>query len=259
MTRSSRFPECFKSGKLGHTLQSVTLIALMSFAGNAMASVTTYSGQDDGAPTTGPFPNSSAAQTTFKTAAAAYGSLNTLTFEGLPTGFGPFTTMGVNVGITGANYGPSYSGLTTTTSGNVYGFNTTPGGDEFLGTSGDTTTFTFSSPTHSFGLWLTGLQTIFTASLPITFNDGTLETELPPIDVNGGAQFFGFTDTSAFSSVTIADVKSSNGVDDGWGLDDVTYNGTSVVTGPTPEPSSLLLLGTGALAIAGTLRRRLGF
>lgn len=232
------------------------IMGLLTFTSAALAStLTTFHGQDDGAPTTGPFPNSSAAQSAFETAASAFGSLNTITYEGLATGFySPINAApGVSITLTGTNFGAGYSGITNITYGNLYGFNTTPGGSQYLGTSGDTETFNFTDPTNSFGTWITGIQTVFTAALTINFDDGTSETLAIPVNTNGGAEFFGFTDTASFASVTLTD--TSNQGTDAWGIDDTTYN--TPATTPIPEPSSLFLLGSGVLGLAGAVRRRI--
>lgn len=236
-------------------LAAASVVACLSAGTVANAGIVQFSGGDDGAPTTGPFPNSAAAQTLFLSAAGAFGSVNTATFEGVTTGFyspiaaGP----GLSIDLTGTDFGAGFSGVTTTTDGSLFGFNTTSGGSTYLGTSGDTVTFNFASGTHSLGMFMTGLQTIFTSSLQITFDDGTSQTLNLPINVNGGAEYFGFTDTNAFDSATLTDVSTGVGTD-AWGIDDVSYNGTSVT--PVPEPMSLSLFGTGALIGLGLLRRR---
>ncbi|GEM_PF-1915146 len=222
--------------------------------GTAHATIITFVGQDDGAPTTGPFPNSAAAQASFLAAASAFGATHTITYESLATGFySPIAAApGVSIALNASNYGSGFSGINNTTLGNLYGFNTTPGGSQWLGFPGGSATFTFASPTYSFGTFLTGLQQYFsgTDDLQITFNDGTSQVLTPPINVNGGAEYFGFTDTSPFTSLTLTNLSG-----DAWGIDDTTFNGPST---SVPEPGSLGLLGLGALLIGGlvTLRRR---
>lgn len=223
--------------------------------GAAHATTTTFTGQDDGALTTGPFPNSSAAQTSFLAAASAFGPTHTITYESLATGYySPIAAApGVSITLTGTNFGSGFSGISNTTIGNLYGFNTTAAGNQWLGFAGGSATFTFAAPTYSFGTFLTGLQTVFsgTNALQVTFNDGTSQLFTPAINVDGGAAYFGFTDTSPFSSLTLTNLTN-----DAWGIDDTTFNGRST---SVPEPGSLGLLGMGALltGVLMALRRRL--
>jgi PEP-CTERM motif len=245
--------------------QKLAAASLVLCAGSAMAgTINTFNGLDDGAPVTGPFPNSAAAQLSLLTAATAFGPTNTITFEGLPLGFttSPVTVAsGVTMTQAGFNIG---SGILNTTFGNLNGFNTSPGGSYYVGVAENTTTFNFAAPTNSFGFYGTGLQTDASSAIILTFNDGTSQTvDFSTLTVNGGAEYFGITDTASFSSITITAFTSTPppdlppdtvGTTDSWGIDDVSYNSAS--TAPTPEPSSLLLLGTGALATIGTMRRK---
>lgn len=231
--------------------------AIMLLAGSAHAGVITqFSGKDNGAPITGPFTNSAAAATSFQTAASAFGTLNTITFESQPTGFNPSFTAapGVTVTLNASNLGSGISGINNVTNGNAWGFNTTAGGSQWLGFPTGSATFAFATATNSFGFYLTGLQeNTFGTVVTVSFSDGSSQAFNAPITVNGGAEYFGFTDTASISSLTITSLNRG----DDWGIDDVTYN-SGPNTSPVPEPSSLLLLGTGALGLIGAVRRKAG-
>jgi len=135
---------------VGAALAALTLAA----ATGASAAITTYSGQDNGSSTAGPAPNSTAAQTAFF--AGAGGPLSTETFEGQALG-DPGTLSiagGANVTWTAPNFGDGFSGVSTTTFGNVYGYDVTNSGrGKWLGFPGGSATFTFGSGVNAFGMW----------------------------------------------------------------------------------------------------------
>jgi hypothetical protein len=232
--------------KISNTvLPAIVASALALAAGASQAGITTFSGQDDGAPTTGPFTNSDAAQTSFLGAATSFGPVHTETFEEQSVGFSTvYSITGATITLNAPDDGPSFSGISNTTNGNLYGFNTTPGDANWLGFTGGSATFDFAKPTNSFGFFTTGIQTVFTSALTVSFNDGASESLSLPINVNGGASYFGFTDSTPVSSITITNIS-----DDAWGIDDVSFNSS------VPEPGAWALMCIGVGLFGAAMRR----
>jgi hypothetical protein len=81
-------------------------------------------------------------------------------------------------------------------------------------------------------------------------SDGRFPTTFNPVtNKNGGAQYFGFTDTSEFTSLTISNVSGEF-----WGLDAFTIN----VPGAVPEPSTwaMMILGFAGVSFMAYRRSR---
>lgn len=233
-------------------LKTILFSALaIAAASGAQAAIITYSGQDDGAPVSGPFPNSNTAASSFLTAATAFGPVYTETFDTIPVGTGAgggtFSIPGASVSLN-TTYSAPFGGVSDSVSSNVYGFPVS--GSNFLAFDGGSATFTFDDPTNSFGFYTTGVQTVFTSVFTVTFNDGASETLNIPINVNGGASYFGFTDSIAIKSVTVTNIS-----DDAWAVDNVSFNaGTSAA--PEPSTWAMMSLGFGGLAFAGYRTRK---
>ena len=217
-----------------------------AIASPALAQIAgTYTAQDDGTTT---LTNSNAEQTTFLGAAGAYGATTTASFENVALGdYGstPFTA-GPGLSITqNGDYGLPYTGVTNYDWGSaLYGFNTSPGGANYLALVNGAT-LNFANGTNSFGFFLTGLQSSFSPYLTISFNDGAPEAISAFIfGQEGGGEYVGITDASLIYSVTLYNPGS-----DAWGIDDISYN-------TVPEPASYAALGMGMLGMMIARRRR---
>jgi hypothetical protein len=241
-----------------HAVMTV-LVGLGLFTSQANAGVVTYIGTDLGAGPSDPRPNSDAAAANFDAAAAALGSVSTISFESAPLGSFQNLTVAPGVSINGTDVNDTNQTIRNSTNfppnPSLDGFNTTSGGSQFVEMMGGNLVFTFAQPTQFFGVYLTGVQTNFFADT-ITFNDGTSQTITVPgtgtTSSIGEVAFIGFTDAGkSITSVTInAGVpgNASAGFDD-IGADDVRFQAV-------PEPSSLALGCTAVLAALALLSRR---
>jgi hypothetical protein len=225
-------------------------------AANAQASVSTFSGKDNGAPLGGPYTLSAGAESAFLAAAAVFGPTTTETFEstavGTAAGGGSFSITGGTVSITTAFLAP-FGGVSNSATTNKDGFNITSGGANWLGFPGGSATFSFNSGVNAFGFYLTGTQVVNTASIHVTFSDGTAQDLTTPVNTNGGAAYFGFTDDASFTSVTINNIARSDTIDT-WGIDNVSYAFGPNSTVPEPATWTLMIAAFGGLAMA--MRRR---
>ncbi len=208
--------------------------ALVAAGAPAQASITTYIASDVGATSLGP--NSQAEQGVFLGAA---GPTGIVTFD--PTFTGPLT-LSATTGHIATALQPRLrlrpvrrqhhrGRIPLLLSGRLR-----PGPQS--------ATFTFNSPISSFGLYVSGTQSVFRQDT-ITFTDatGAQTIKIPLID--SGMSFVGFTDPGA--SIFSVSINVTN---DYIGLDDVLYSAS--VPGPVPGAG---LAGLAALALAGLYAR----
>ena len=221
------------------------IFGLMTVSANA--GIITFSGLDPGAGASDPRPNSNVAAASFD---ASNPGLSIITFESAPVGAFTNLTVAPGVVVNGSDIGGDPQTIINTPicDGAACGFNTTAGGSQWLSLYAGSVTFTFASPIHAFGAYLSGLQEDGSS---VTFNDGAPQSVgIPnPGGTVGGVGFVGFSDTSAFSSVTININLDVVGVDD-------VRTGTAGTAGAVPEPATFGLLGA-ALAGLALVRRRL--
>ena len=227
------------------------LLAVGLTAMQASASIITFTGEDLNAQPGGPFPNSNAAAASFDSAAGLIGPENIINFESAPLGSFSSLNAAPGVTITGSDaQGDNQQILNAPNPAfpPLDGYNTTPGGSQFLEMKGGSVTFTFASPVQFFGAYFSGVQTSFFQDT-VQFSDGSSESINVPgtgtSSSEGAAAFVGFTDAGAsISSITIN--TGTNGFDF-IGVDDVRYGAAASTA---PEPASIVIAFAGLAALA---------
>lgn len=250
-----------------HKRSCSSLIGAVLLSGvclGAQAGIVSYGGRDAGAGPGDPRPVADAAQASFLSAVAGHAP-HTLDFESIPVQYSSdinLTTMHL---LTVGTTPDIHSGVTNDTSEvspSILGYNTTPGGANFLrivpifdiGTV--YAQLVFNSPVDYFGAFFTGLGTA-SGNLSLEFDNGTFQSLPVTGGSGGGVNYFGFTSFGqSFSSVTMA-LRNVVGSRDIFAIDDITtgLQATYVPTVPEPETYAMLLAGLGLLGLS--VRRKL--
>jgi hypothetical protein len=123
---------------------------------------------------------------------------------------------------------------------------------EVEGGGQQTLTFTFGAPIVEFGVTITDYGDFAASALIFSTNTGASQAAAAGSKPNGTDQFFGFIDAAnPFTSITFTTPVGQFG--DPFSVDRVRFSAAASGT-PVPEPASLLLMGTGVVAV---LRRRI--
>jgi hypothetical protein len=239
---------------------AMTLVGFALMAGQCRASLVTYLGEDL-QPTANPTvrTNSDAAAAAFAAAASAFGPISTITFESAPLGSFSNLVVAPGVAIDGSDLNNNPQTIRDTTNFPSYpsvdGSNTTLGGSVFVEVFGGQLNFSFAQPVQSFGLYLTGVQTVFFGD-SIAFSDGTFQfITIPGVGTAsnvGETVFIGFTDIGK-SIPGFSVIAGFNGTgQDAIGVDDVSFQ-----LAPVPEPSTFVMssIVLGMFGVAGLGKR----
>lgn len=212
-------------------LRTVVLaIATTAISSVASAQLTTFSGWDLGA--SAPGANSISARNAF---VLATGGTVTQDFE---------STAPNNMTVTGGirRTGGAVRGGPC----NLFGCNTTPGGNSFhdLYEFG-ATRLDFATPINYFGAFFGGMQ-LTGSSIRVFLSGGTQDIPFAFDPSQAGTGFYGFSSTEKVSRVDV--IINSDYV----GMDDVIAGSSNVV----PEPSTYALMAAGLVALGVAARRR---
>jgi hypothetical protein len=223
----------------------------------AMASITTYFGEDLGLGEATPlaaFPIADAASASFQ---AALIGVSTESFEGIATGtVNPTLTFGA-VTATMSSAGSFQPTVEFVPSGSTNGLGRyATDGEKFLATSSDSFELLFSAPQAAFGFFGIDIGDFAGTVSVTTVNSGATVYAIPHTvgGAGGAVLFWGIIDTTnLFTSVTFT--NSGAGVD-GFGFDEMTIGGLANVAGVIPAPAAVWL-GAAGLGLVGLIRRRL--
>jgi hypothetical protein len=242
------------NARIGLRLSVVFVLVLGAWQVPARAGVNVFTGTDVGAGPGSADPNAAAAAASFTTAAAAIGNVGVITFESAPVGSFSSLVVAPGVTISGADQNGNNQQILNSPNfpGNpaLDGFNTTPGGSNYVEMIGGSLNFTFATPTQFFGAYITGVQSVFYSDV-ITFSDGTSQTVniTNPDPSAGGITFVGFTDPGKLLTSLQIYTGPQSGADY-VGVDDVSYQAA------VPEPGSMALCLISMVAGGVTLARR---
>jgi hypothetical protein len=261
--------------KLART-SAMAAAAALAFVATSAHAYTTYFGEDlnnNGSVPLSSIPNSSGAETTFKSSLVGVG---TETFESIPTGSSaPLTLTFPGAGtatLSGGNGQVSAVAPGTTNGVGRYSIPSASSSKFWEVTAGGSGNFNvaFSSAVAAFGFYGIDIGD-FGGQLTLTLTQvggGTFNFTVPNTIGSGGSTdgsvlFYGLI-AAAGEEFTSVSFNTTTGGGDVFAFDNFTVGSAQQVCGqpgapacPAPEPDTLPLFGLGLLSLAIALRRKL--